>query len=217
MNPTEDPSTRQLFSDIADAMGEWLDDDSSGHDMDHAWRVFSLGIELAEAEGADSEVVGAGALTHDIHRAVGGTDESVDPAETLPEVRVILEQTDFPNEKIDAVEHCVAVHDEYEFRGSDRPAETIEAKILRDADNLDAMGAIGIARCFAFTGVGGRPLWDPDGEKYSGLYHFEDKLFHLRDEMNTKTARAMAEDRHTFMVEFVERFKQEWNGEDRTE
>lgn len=210
MNTAEDPPTRQLFSDIADAMGEWLDDDSSGHDMDHAWRVFSLGIELAEAEGADSEVVGAGALTHDIHRVMGGTVESVDPAETLPEVRAILEQTDFPNEKIDAVEHCVAVHDEYDFRGSDRPAETIEAEILRDADNLDAMGAIGIARCFAFTGVDGRPLWDPQDEEYSGLYHFEDKLFHLRDEMNTETARAIAEGRHAFMMEFVERFKEEW-------
>jgi uncharacterized protein len=217
MNSSEDPTTRQLFSDIADAMGDWLDDDSSGHDMDHAWRVFSLGIELAETEGADSEVVGAAALTHDIHRAMEENGESVDPVDTLPEVRAILEQTNFPEEKIDAVEHCVAVHDEYEFRGSDRPAETIEAEILRDADNLDAMGAIGIARCFAFTGVDGRPLWDPQGSEYSGLYHFEDKLFRLRDEMNTETAREMAEDRHTFMMEFVDRFKQEWNGEDRAE
>jgi uncharacterized protein len=200
-----------LKTDITDAMRDWLNDDSSGHDMDHVLRVFETGMRLADAEGADSEVVGAAALTHDIHRAMGEDDEYVDPADSLSEVRAILERIDFPTEKIDAVLHCVAVHDEYDFRGSNRPAETIEAEILRDADNLDAIGAIGIARNFAFTGVVGHPLWDPQGEEYSGLYHFEDKLFHLQNEMNTETARVMAEDRHAFMVEFVERFKREWD------
>jgi uncharacterized protein len=84
MDSLDNPSTRQLFSDIAGAMGDWLDDDSSGHDMDHAWRVFDLGVKLADVEDADSEIVGASALIHDIHRVMGGTGESVDPADTLP-------------------------------------------------------------------------------------------------------------------------------------
>lgn len=187
MTFSDEFSSRQLFSDIADAMAGWLAEDSSGHDAQHAQRVFRLGMRLADVEGADTEIVGAAALTHDLHRVMGD-DGSVDPIDSLPEVRTILERTDFPSEKIDAVCHCVAVHDEYEFRGVDRPAETTEAEILQDADNLDAIGAIGIARNFAFTGVVGNPLWDPDGEEYSGLYHFEDKLFRLRDEMNTETA-----------------------------
>lgn len=213
MDSTGDFS-RPLFSDIADAMREWLADDSSGHDMDHVRRVFKLGLRLADAEGADREVVSAGALTHDIHRAMGAANEYVDPSDSLSEVRAILERTEFPAEKIDSVLHCVAVHDEYDFRGSDRPAKTIEAEILQDADNLDAIGAVGIARNFAFTGVVGNPLWDSQDEEYSGLGHFDDKLFHLQDEMNTDTAKVIAEDRHAFMKEFVERFKREWNGRD---
>lgn len=182
--------------------------------MDHARRVFDLGLRLADAERADSEVVGAAALTHDIHRTMGAADEYVDPADSLSEVREILEQTAFPAEKLDSVLHCVAVHDEYDFRGDDRTPETIEAEILQDADNLDAIGAVGIARNFAFTGVVGNPLWVPQGDEYSGLSHFDDKLFHLQDEMNTDTAKSLAENRHAFMKAFVEQFKREWNGID---
>lgn len=74
------------------------------------------------------------------------------------------------------------------------------------------MGAVGIARAFAFGGVHGTPLWDPSGEQYSQLYHFEDKLFRLRDELHTDSARALAEQRHAFLEEFYERFQAEWHG-----
>ncbi|HET7323627.1 MAG TPA: HD domain-containing protein [Halococcus sp.] len=194
-------------------MTEWLDNDSSGHDIDHAWRVFNIGMRLAESEGADVEVVGGAALTHDIHRTMGNEGEYVHPKESLSEVRAVLEAADFPEEKITDVLHCVEVHDEYAFRGIEHPAETTEAEILRDADNLDAIGAVGIARNFAFTGVVGNPLWDPDGEQYSGLEHYYDKLLHLTDEMNTEAAKALAEERHAFTERFVERFEQEWYGE----
>jgi uncharacterized protein len=209
----EEYANRQLFRDVADGMTEWLGDDSSGHDIDHAWRVFALGMRLAEAEDADTEVVGAAALTHDIHRTLDEEREYVHPKETLPEVRAVLETAAFPDSKIPRVLHCVEVHDEYEFRGIEHPAETIEAEILQDADNLDAIGAVGIARNFAFTGVVGNPLWDPDGEEYSAIEHYYDKLLHLKDEMNTDAARALAEERHAFTEQFVERFEKEWYGE----
>lgn len=109
--------------------------------------------------------------------------------------------------------HCVEVHDEYAFRGVDRPADTLEAEVLRDADNLDAIGAVGIARNFAFTGVVGNPLWDPSGEEYSGLGHFEDKLLYLLEEMHTEAGRELAEERHAFLETFKNRFEQEWYGE----
>jgi uncharacterized protein len=203
---------RPLFRAIADEMRAWLGDDSSGHDMDHAWRVFDLGIRIADAEGADADVVGAAALTHDVHRAMGETMDG-HPEASLDEVRAVLETAGFPEERIPEVLHCVKVHDEYEFRGIEHPAESLEAEVLRDADNIDAMGAVGIARTFAFSGVAGHRLWDPDGAGDSALAHFEEKLFRLRDEMHTETAREIAAERHEFMETFVERFRAEWRGE----
>ena len=144
---------------------------------------------------------------------MGDDDEYISPEDSLPEVRSVLETTSFPPEKIPAVLHCVEVHEEYEFKGEKNPAQTIEALILQDADNLDAIRAVGIARNFAFTGVVGNRLWAPNTDEYSGLGHFYDKLFYLKDEMNTKTARTLAEERHKFLAEFAKRFKNEWYGE----
>lgn len=205
-------SNPEVFREIEREMEEWIGEDSSGHDLDHAWRVFNSGMKIADEEGADSDVVGAAALTHDIHRAMGGDDEYISPEDSLSEVRSVLETTSFPSEKIPSVLHCVEVHEEYEFKGEENPAQTIEALILQDADNLDAIGAVGIARNFAFTGVIGNRLWAPNTDDYSGLGHFDDKLFHLKDEMNTKTAQTLAEERHEFLEEFTERFKKEWYG-----
>lgn len=200
------------FSAIADRVADHLATDSSGHDLDHVWRVFRLGTQFAAELDADVEVVGAAALTHDLHR-VRGEGGGVDPAETTDEVREILAAVDFPAGKIPAVTHCVAVHDEYEYAGMDRPAESVEAEILRDADNLDAIGAIGIGRTFMYGASHGTPMWDPDGVEYSQLYHFEDKLLRLVDEMNTAPARRLAEGRHAFTREFFEQFREEWHGE----
>lgn len=164
---------------------------------------------LAAAEDADTQVVGGAALTHDIHRAMGDDGEYVHPEESVSEVRAVLDATTFPQEKIPDVIHCVTVHDEYDYRDETRPAETIEAEILRDADNLDAIGAVGVARCFAFTGVTGNPLWTTD-DGPSAIGHFHEKLLKLKDEMHTDAARSLAEDRHAFLETFLERFEREW-------
>ena len=209
---SETVSNPEAFREIEREMEAWIGDDSSGHDLDHAWRVFNVATKIAEQEDADVDVVGASALTHDVHRSMGD-DEYVAPEESLPAVRSVLEATSFPREKLPAVLHCVEVHEEYEFRGTENPAETTEALVLQDADNLDAIGAVGVARNFAFTGVVGNRLWAPDADEYSGLEHFSDKLLHLEDEMNTATARTLAEDRHAFLEEFADRFEAEWYGE----
>lgn len=197
---------------IASEVRRYLDDDSSGHDMHHAWRVFMLGTRLARETGADEAVVQAAALTHDLHRTMGDPGEYIPPETSLPDVRAILEEAGCPEPVVSAVLHCVAVHDTYAYRGLERPPETVEAEVLRDADNLDAMGAVGIARTFAFTGIVGNPLWEPTGEGYSGLGHFEDKLLRLVDELHTEPARALAEERHAFLETFVDRFEAEWFG-----
>ena len=200
------------FPTVAANVAEHLSGDSSGHDMTHVWRVFRLAQRFADELDADEVVVGAAALVHDLHRVVGeGTGCA--PAETLATVEEVLAGTDLNDDQVDAVKHCVAVHDELAFRGEDPNPETIEAEILRDADNLEAMGAVGIARTFAFGGAHGTPLWDPDGEAYSQLYHFEDKLLRLRDELHTEPAKELAQQRHQFLETFFERFLQEWHGE----
>lgn len=209
---TNHPSP-EVFLEIEREMKQWIGTDSSGHDIDHAWRVFNLGTRLADVHSADIDVVGGAALTHDIHRSMGADDEYVPPEESLSTVQSVLESTSFPENKIPEVVHCVEVHEEYEFERDENPAETIEALILQDADNLDAIGAVGIARNFAFTGVAGNRLWAPDTDEYSGLGHFSDKLLHLKDEMNTVEAREIAENRHEFLTEFQERFKKEWVGD----
>ncbi len=199
------------FPAVAAGVREHLATDASGHDMHHVWRVFRLTQRFAEALDANREVVGCAALTHDLHR-VRGEGTGCDPAETLPEVRGLLENAGVSGERVPAVTECVAVHDGLAFRGDDPQPGTLEAKILRDADNLDAMGAVGIARTFAFGGVHGTPMWDADGEEYSQLYHFEDKLLRLRGELHTEPARALAEERHAFLEQFYERFRAEWHG-----
>ncbi|WP_336326050.1 HD domain-containing protein [Halovenus sp. HT40] len=200
------------FPTVAANVREHLSADSSGHDMHHVWRVFRLTQQFADELGADSEVVGCAALVHDLHRVLGdGT--GCDPEETLPVVEEMLEETELDDEQIAAIKGCIAVHDDLAFRGEDPQPATVEAKILRDADNLDAMGAVGIARTFAFGGVHGTPLWDPAGKDYSQIYHFEDKLLRLRDELHTDPAQQLAEERYAFLETFFERFLAEWHGE----
>ena len=172
------------FPAVAQRVRSYLDDDASGHDMSHAWRVFRLCQRFADDLGADRTIVGCAALVHDLHR-VHGNDGGREPRETLDEVRSVLEDARVDDKIIEAVCHCVAVHDEYEFRGHTPSPETVEAEILRDADNLDAMGAVGVARTFAFGGVNGSPMWDPEGETYS----------------------------HEFLKTFRDRFLAEWHGE----
>lgn len=211
-----------MFRAIGREVETEIDGDRSGHDMHHAWRVLRLGLRLAEECDANELIVGAAALTHDIHRTMGGS-EFVDPRDSLPVVDDVLAAVEFPAEKRDAVRHCVAVHEEYGFESESSAAESVEAELLQDADNLDAMGAIGVGRTFRFSGARGTPMWTPEADSHacydktdysrSVLDHFDDKLLRLKDDLNTDAAVAIAEGRHRFMVEFVDRFEREWRGE----
>lgn len=204
--------TEPPFPAVASIVTEYQGEDSSGHAMDHAWRVFRLAQHFAETVDADREVVGCAALTHDLHRGLGD-GPGCHPDETLDLVADILDRVGIDEQTTAAVQDCVAIHDELGFRGDDPQPETVEAAILRDADNIDAMGAIGIARTFAFGGVHGTPLWDPTGREYSQLYHIEDKLLRLRDELHTPPARELAEARYEFLVDFREQFVAEWHAD----
>ena len=194
--------------------------ESSGHDWYHIQRVWKLTQQVAAQEGAKREIAELGALVHDIAdwKFCAG-DETVGPREA----RRLLSDEGVPGDVIEAVTDIVATIS-FKGAGVTTAMKTLEGQCVQDADRLDAMGAIGIARCFAYGGHAGRAMYDPDvhptmhataeaykSAKGTSLNHFHEKLFLLKDRMNTASGRAMAEERHRYMKEFVDRFLHEWN------
>ena len=165
----------------------------SSHDEGHVERVKRWAIYIAMKEGADVEVVSKAAELHDIAR-----DRPNHAIEGAKIARRILEEQGYDEDFIAKVVHCIEAHS---FSSGIEP-KTLEAKVLSDADKLDAMGAIGIARAFMFGGEKGRSIEET-------LKHFEEKLLRLKDLIYTETAKRVAEDRHKFMLEFYERLRRE--------
>ncbi|WP_436929145.1 HD domain-containing protein [Halosimplex halobium] len=208
---------------VAEEARDHFAGDETGHDMAHAWRVYRLGRRLAAETGADTTVVGAAALVHDLHRLRG--EGFTHPKETLPEVRTILADAEFPGDRREAVCHCVAHHEEYDFaERTDLDREpTPEERVLRDADNLDALGAVGIGRAFTFGAHHGQGMYDPGREARDSydrndrdntvIQHAREKLLRLPEAMETEPGRELAAERAAFVREFVERFEGEWRGD----
>jgi uncharacterized protein len=192
---------------------------SSGHDYQHVLRVYNLAKRIGEEEKADVFVLEAAALLHDLGRAEEARDPTIDHAQRSAEMaREILERMGFQEEKIEAILYAIRVH---RYREGIVP-ETKEAKILQDADKLDALGAVGIMRCFSFGGAHGRGEYDPadplckkkktlEEDKYS-VDHFYQKLFKLKDTLHTSTAKRMAEGREKIMRLFLEELEKEISG-----
>ncbi len=199
--------------------------ESSGHDPNHLKRVYNLATRIQDQEGGDRLVIGAAAFLHDLHRLMGkDRGKYCDPKESLPLVEKLLKEVEFPATKIPPVLHCVEFHEEYAFSDQGKTVTDLETLIIQDADNLDAIGAIGIGRTFTFGGAHGVPMWVPerpfDRDTYdeavgdpSTIHHFYSKLLKLKDNMNTETGKRMAEARHEFMELFLDHFFKEWKGE----
>ncbi|ABL78560.1 HD domain-containing protein [Thermofilum pendens] len=192
----------------------------SHHDLSHVERVYRLAMRIARELGAgvDLEVLGAAAILHDVARSMEDEGLVEDHAREGARIaREILKRVGFPEDKIERVAYCIEAH---RYRGGGRPS-SIEAQILQDADRLDALGAIGVARAFARGGARGTPFYDPskppkeryDGHSETVVNHFYEKLLKVKDTLNTEPARRIAEGRHRFMEEFLERFLKEWVGE----
>ncbi len=163
------------------------------HDSGHVERVVRLARYIAEMEGADVEVVVTAAKLHDIARVETAENHAIRGAKIAREML-----SDRDPEFVERVAHCIESHS---FSSGVKP-ETLEAKVLSDADKLDAMGAVGVARAFLYSGERGRSIEET-------LKHFEDKLLKLKGCLYTETARKIARKRHDFMLEFYERLKGE--------
>ena len=205
-------SHQRIFEEVKKELAE----DSSGHDPQHVKRVYNNAMSIAEQEGGDKDVIGAASLVHDLHRIIGG--DFTHPADSIYRVNEVLERAGYEGD-VHKVVYCVAVHEDYEFEEGVNEEYGVEAQIVQDADNLDAIGALGIGRTFKFGGAYGNPMWQPeiDGENQhsyhkenlddSTVQHFYDKLLKLKDNMNTETAQKQAKEQHEFMKEFLKRFK----------
>ena len=190
---------RQQFEDIIDAAKGYIEQlfagNVDGHGLDHSMRVYRNAMVIAETEpAADRVIVGLSALLHDTD------DYKLFQTENNANARGFLESENVDPESEDRI--CEVINSVSFSKNRGKKPETIEGQIVQDADRLDAIGAIGIARTFAFGGKHDRPL-------DSSIYHFHEKLLLLRDLMNTEKAKELAEGRHLFIEQFLE----EWNQE----
>ncbi|GAA0224281.1 HD domain-containing protein [Haladaptatus pallidirubidus] len=201
------PRAKTYFGDVAPA-----------HDWHHVQRVAALAETLAEEHDANDRILFAAVWLHDIGRGHEDRGEIDDHAEWgAREAKYILAEFDVSESEIEAIQHCIRAH---RFSNDVEP-ETTEAKLLSDADNLDALGAVGIARNFCFSGELGQTLHDPDlpietDDTTSGataMNHFHKKILRLPDRMYTDAGCRMAEERGTFVEDFIERFEREVTGE----
>ncbi|MEX2416439.1 MAG: HD domain-containing protein [Paenibacillaceae bacterium] len=193
--------------------------DFSGHDWWHIKRVRNNAVTIARKENADLFLCELTALLHDV------TDEKLvcDELQAEQQLKEWLEAQKLPSTLIDQVLEIIST---MSFKGGSRPPmTTLEGRIVQDADRLDAIGAVGISRVFAYSGARGRPVHDPTmkpreamtKEEYrsghdTAINHFYEKLLKLKQLMNTEYGRQMAEQRHTFMEQYLEQFYGEWDG-----
>ena len=167
---------------------------SGGHGADHTLRVYRIAMAIAESEICDPDIVALAALLHD------ADDHKLFDTKDNANARAFLKGQNIPDEMADRI--CAAVNSVSFSQNRGKRPETIEGKIVQDADRLDAIGAVGVARTFAYGGEHGRSLDD-------SIAHFHEKLLLLKDEMNTETGRRLAEERHAFLLAFLAEYQKE--------
>lgn len=213
----------EIIARTADFVHKKFETDSSGHDWWHMYRVWQLAKTIAATEKeADMFVVELGALLHDV------ADWKLHNGDEETGIRVAREWLEGLSVDREVINHIEDIMRTVSFQGANVPSamKTIEGKIVHDADKLDAIGAVGIARAFAYGGAHSRMMYNPEvkpeahndfetykNSKSPSITHFYEKLLLLKDRMYTKTARQLAEHRHQYMEQYLKEFYAEWEGE----
>ena len=214
-------TTQNLISDTIAFVKKELENAEGGHDWFHIERVYKNAALIANGENCDILIVQLGALLHDIADSkFHDGDETVGPKKA----QLFLESKNVPETTIT---HVVKIIENISFKGGNEAKKftSLELDIVQDADRLDAIGAIGVARTFNYGGFKNRAIYNPqikpnlnmNKEEYKKsdaptMNHFYEKLLLLKDTMNTKTGKEIAAQRHEFMELFLNQFYDEWNG-----
>lgn len=215
-------SQKEILLKTEDFIKSKFTGEGSGHDWWHIHRVRNLALNIAKKENADLFIVELAALLHDLgdHKLHNGIDKTSELS------RKWLFEIEAEEEIINHV--CQIVSDvSYKGAGVETQMKSIEGKIVQDADRLDAIGAIGIARTFAYGGSKKREIYNPDikpelhnsfndykNSTAPTINHFYEKLLLLKDRLNTQTAKQIALERHNFMEEYLKKFFNEWDGKE---
>jgi len=209
----------QLLDELRQAARPYAEEEGGPHGLDHSERVLHTALFLGRELGADLHVLAAAAILHDIGRSEESNSKgTVCHAQRGAELAVpILKRLGYEQQAIDAICHAIVAH---RFRGSVQP-QTLEARILFDADKLDSIGAVGIGRAFLFAGQVGARLHNPEKDhSHTRPYTLEDtayrefqvKLSRVKDQMQTTLGRKLAQERHTFMQIFFTQLTRETSG-----
>ena len=205
---------------------EQLKDAEGGHDWFHIQRVYKNALLIADNEDCNLQIVQLGVLLHDIadskfHPDASGGDETIGP-------KIAKDFLEKENVDSETIQHVLNIIENVSYKGDnfEKKFHSKELEIVQDADRLDAIGAIGIARAFNYGGFKNRAMYNPDiapkmkmsKEEYKAseaptINHFYEKLLLLKDKMNTETGKKIAQERHRFMESFLAEFYAEWEGE----
>ena len=215
-------TSKDIINDTIAFVKKELENAEGGHDWFHIERVYKNAVLIANGENCDILIVQLGALLHDIADSkFHDGDETVGPKKA----RLFLGSKNVP---VNTIAHVVNIIENISFKGGHKAKKlsSLELDIVQDADRLDAIGAIGIARTFNYGGFKNRAIYNPEinpnlnmsKEEYKNsdaptINHFYEKLLLLKDKMNTKTGKEIAAQRHEFMELFLNQFYNEWNGE----
>ncbi len=214
-------TSKEQINETISFVKQQLADAEGGHDWFHIERVYNNAVLISKNEPVDSFIVALGALLHDIADSkFHNGDETVGP-------KIAREFLFKLNVDSSIIEHVINIIENISFKGGNEAQQfnSPELSVVQDADRLDALGAIGIARCFNYGGFKNRPLYNPDikpnlnmsKEEYKAskaptINHFYEKLLLLKDKMNTQTGYKIALERHQYMEGFLKQFYKEWNG-----
>lgn len=214
-------NSKEIITNTITFVKEQLANAEGGHDWFHIERVYKNALLISKNENVNEFVVQLGALLHDIADSkFHNGDETVGPK--IARAFLLKQQVD-----VAVIEHVIKIIDNISFKGGneDQKFKSLELDVVQDADRLDAIGAIGIARCFNYGGFKNREIYNPEIQpnlnmskteyKTSNaptINHFYEKLLLLKDKMNTETGETLAEKRHAFMEVYLEHFYNEWDG-----
>jgi len=220
--PKNNSSFNFLIQNTIAFVQQELNDAEGGHDWFHVQRVYKNALLISENENVNKTIVALGALLHDIADSkFHNGDETIGPkkAKAFLQTQAVSQDT---------VTHIIKIIENVSFKGGNtlKTFHSKELEVLQDADRLDAIGAIGIARTFNYGGFKNRVIYNPSvqpklemtPQEYKAsdaptINHFYEKLLKLKDKMNTSSGKKIAQERHVFMESFLEQFYQEWNGE----